>query len=450
MTSIETSTIPKRIIYFRGHSEEPGSALITRVCKNYETISALFTGESATRTLLNLYNLHTVRGILDPETRRLQLESSMSGPHHYYGFIMPTNAHTITFNPYNKQPVFHSHGEQFISLVKQHKLFIPTDSNIIKLTDYNWFSGDKLPTAIKLKYNLEHTQTKDKYILQKNLVDTKKATLLNIYDSLFDNPGILEVKEPTLAFNVITNAYDYDLSVYRVQVVKNNTPFAFNQSLVRTHKHAQHKLRVVTYNYGSQYLRNYLMSANKDCDGSGSGIFIERHEFIQSITPMSPSCGGYVIVGRENYHTHILELIAITIPYGYTLLIDVGAIHGDSCLTGMYMMAMTGNHEAMQTADTVFLKNTDTAKNTVISTDINIYKELKLSINKDILMTSNKITKDSLVLADEKLKKEIYNTVRINHPLFYYIWNPIITAGTSTIGWHKTLGRSLYDSLCAS
>lgn len=440
MSSIETSTIPKRIIYFRGHSSEFESALITRVCKNYETISALFTGESATRTLLNLYNLHTIRGIIDPETKRLQLESSMSGPHHYYGFINPTNAYTITFNPYNKQPVFHSHGEQFISLVKQPKLFIPTESNIIKLIDYNWFSGGKLPTPIKLKYNLEQTQTKDKYILQKNLVDTEKASLIS--DSLFDNPGILEVKEPTLAFNVITNAYDYDLSAYRVQVVKNNTPFAFNQSTVRTYKHAQHKLRVITYNYGSHYLRNYLMKED------GSGIFIERHEFIQSITPTSSSCGGYIIIGRENHNTHILELIAITIPFGYTLLVDVGAIHGDSGLTGMYMMAMTGNHKAMGTADTVFMKNYYTAKNTVIQTTLD--NELKLSVNQDILMTSNKMTKDLLVIADKKLKKEIYNTVYIEHPLLYYIWNPVITTGTSTIGWHKTLGCSLENTLCAS
>ena len=35
---------------------------------------------------------------------------------------------------------------------------------------------------------------------------------------------------------------------------------------------------------------------------NGSGIFIEKHEFIQSITPLNDQCGGYIILGREtNY-----------------------------------------------------------------------------------------------------------------------------------------------------
>lgn len=58
--SIETSSIPKRLIYFKGHPKQSSSALITRICKNYETISDIFTGECATRTLWNLYNLHAV------------------------------------------------------------------------------------------------------------------------------------------------------------------------------------------------------------------------------------------------------------------------------------------------------------------------------------------------------------------------------------------------------
>jgi len=100
---------------------------------------------------------------------------------------------------------------------------------------------------------------------------------------------------------------------------------------------------------------------------NGSGVFIERHEFIQSITPLSPSCGGFVILGREIEANELgkkcLELIACAIPFGFTLLVDVGAIHGDSTLTGEFMMAMTGNHKAMKTADTVFLKHRSTRRN---------------------------------------------------------------------------------------
>jgi len=87
---------------------------------------------------------------------------------------------------------------------------------------------------------------------------------------------------------------------------------------------------------------------------SGSGVFIERHEFIQAITPMSKECSGYVILGTKTNDS--LVLIAVTIPFGHTLLVEPWAIHGDSTLRGMYSMAMTGNHHAMRTADTVFMK----------------------------------------------------------------------------------------------
>jgi len=119
----------------------------------------------------------------------------------------------------------------------------------------------------------------------------------------------------------------------------------------------------VTYNYGDRYYEDYLMN--------GSGAFIERHEFIQAITPLNKQCGGFVILGREvtdGVSKKRLELVACPVPFGYTLLVDVGSIHGDSTLTGLYMMAMTGNHVAMKTADSVFLKHRETKKNVRVST----------------------------------------------------------------------------------
>ena len=63
-----------------------------------------------------------------------------------------------------------------------------------------------------------------------------------------------------------------------------------------------------------------------------------------------------------------MELVACPIPYGTTLLVDAGCIHGDSTLIGTYSMAMTGNHEAMATADTVYLKNQTTRLNAKVTT----------------------------------------------------------------------------------
>jgi len=92
-TTIVTANEPKRLIYFRGHPDQPNSALISRVCKDYETVSKILTGSSATKTLYNLCNLHAVRGCV--RDGKLDVHSSMSGPHHYFGSLDPRHAHTV-------------------------------------------------------------------------------------------------------------------------------------------------------------------------------------------------------------------------------------------------------------------------------------------------------------------------------------------------------------------
>jgi hypothetical protein len=116
-----TSTRTKRIIYFQGHREAPRSALICQLAAGYESISALLPhvsptpgsgggGEGATRTLLNLYNLHAVRGLLEeegeggggvssPRARTLEFRTSMTGPHHYFGWIDPRAWYVIEEAP---------------------------------------------------------------------------------------------------------------------------------------------------------------------------------------------------------------------------------------------------------------------------------------------------------------------------------------------------------------
>jgi hypothetical protein len=183
---------------------------------------------------------------------------------------------------------------------------------------------------------------------------------------------------------LLAEPWRHDLSPFGAQLVRSDQPWAFDQTLINAHRHARHRLRCVTYNYGDGYLGEYLLR-----EEGGSGMFIERHEFVQAITPMTPQCGGFVVLGREvlggeegqgspphdnHHHDHHdpppqgkrkrrLELLACPIPYGHTLLVDPGCIHGDSALTGLYAMAMTGNHIAMQTADSVFLKQRGTRRN---------------------------------------------------------------------------------------
>ena len=99
------------------------------------------------------------------------------------------------------------------------------------------------------------------------------------------------------------------------------------------------------------------------------GLFIEFHDFTQIITPLHKSAGGFVILTRpsdekllehEPYYKPkgqgTFDMIAVEIPFGCTLIIEKGSIHGDSNLKGMHMMAMTCDPDLMHTCDAVFLR----------------------------------------------------------------------------------------------
>lgn len=169
-------------------------------------------------------------------------------------------------------------------------------------------------------------------------------------NSLFPNPGELYFDEKEI---VLTENTIVDLSMFRSQIVSNDVPWSFNYS------HNQTDLKVITYHYDNDYV-NYAMS--KD------GLFLEWHHFVQSITPTNPDCGGFVTLARWIDANH-LELAAVKIPYGYTLIINDMCIHGDSNLVGTYMMAMTADHTLMATADTVFTKTLITTKDVPIKTE---------------------------------------------------------------------------------
>jgi len=93
----------KRLIYFRGHPDQDNSAMITQVFKNYETISTFGSDlECATRTLMHLYNLHSVRG--NVVCGKLDIDTVMIGPLHYYGYLNPYDNHTIKIE--DGQPIY--------------------------------------------------------------------------------------------------------------------------------------------------------------------------------------------------------------------------------------------------------------------------------------------------------------------------------------------------------
>jgi hypothetical protein len=88
------------------------------------------------------------------------------------------------------------------------------------------------------------------------------------------------------------------------------------------------------------------------------------------MTPLDQSAGGYVMLGKwKHSQIDIMEIIAVKIPFGSTLIIEQGCIHGDTTLNGMYMMCMTSSHVTMSSADTVFLKQASTKKNISVTVD---------------------------------------------------------------------------------
>jgi len=229
-------------------------------------------------------------------------------------------------------------------------------------------------------------------------------------DSLFNYTGILELNIDKINFNIINNPQDYDLSSYKIKIIKNSDPMLFNQYEINKYIHAQHKLRIITYNYGKDYFEKYIIKKN--------GAFIEQHEFIQMITPLKETCDGYVISGK--FIDDKMVLIAFKIPFGYTLLIEPHALHGDSSLIGLYSMAMTGNHYAMATANTVLIKN----KNNGSNVKFNIIKSNYLST--DLLLSCDKMSVIDVKNRDNEIKQSVkdmsilYYNIYTGYPFFKF------------------------------
>lgn len=175
-------------------------------------------------------------------------------------------------------------------------------------------------------------------------------------ESLFPNSGILEIEG---AEHIVLKKFDprtVDLSSFKARLVHNHVPFQITSEKLPS----SDDYRVVSYHYEPHYAAHQVRQ--------GGGLFLETHAFAQTMTPLTPEASGFVTLGRWKDSSHIeLELIAIEIPFGYTLIIDKECIHGDTNLSGMFMMCMTSNHVTMATADCVFLKSRETKRNVSIS-----------------------------------------------------------------------------------
>lgn len=277
--------------------------------------------ESATRSLLRMKNLTAVRG--GPG-------HSMVGPADYYTNLERPHQQQYTIEIDRGIPQFHSQPVP-ITPAPQSSLK-PLKDAMMTQVSVNWVSGREA--------NLRE---------RKAHYESSRPTF---GESLFPTSGILEIK--SASDHVVLPSFDprnVDLSSFKARLVANNAPFQITSEPLPE----ADEYRAVSFFYDPGYASHQIEQ--------GGGLFLEAHDFSQTMTPLDSEAKGYVTLGKWNDAHDALDLIAIQVPYGYTLIIDKDCIHGDATLDGMFMMCMTSNHVSMETANTVFLKHPDTKRN---------------------------------------------------------------------------------------
>jgi len=323
-----TSLDPFRLLVFRGEKGAVACRVRGVSASALPKLSKHSGFEFSARTALRARNLIAVRG-WEPGTR-------MTGPADLYGNIEEPHKHLYTIHIY----------EDGIPVLLREKL--PSDSQPKPITAHEAEEKAKLdPTPFTTRvdakwYKGSDSSTKDIHLKYQEAVGP----------SIFPDSGILEIQGGRHPILKKVDARSLDLSSFKARLVNNQTPFQItSKKLV-----VKDEYRAVSYLYEPRYAENQV--------ARGGGLFLETHQFVQTITPLDSVSKGFVTLARWADDTHkALEIIGIEIPAGYTLIIDEYSLHGDTNLNGMYMMCMTSYHVTMRTADTVFLKHAGTLQN---------------------------------------------------------------------------------------
>lgn len=370
-----------RAIVFRGHKNETDSILVTQLFAGLESVTQLLDGECSLRTMSNLDNLHVVRGLLNNDTKRLDFQSSMTGPHHYFGYMDPYQWHSID--------IIHNSFNHYKVVVKP--CHAPKASIMVNTMP--------LPSMMTCKLS------KDNYRWESHTLSSDSDL------SVFASPGsfTLMLHDKQIHIPTIHKPEDFDWRSFNAQLIAPNQPFAFEQTSVQSHEAAQHRLRLITYHYGYNYFSDFCVPHKSD--------FLERHDFVQFVHSLDKNNGGYMVLGRKNAHGD-LQLVKFVIPYGYTLLLDVGCIHGDARLVGLYLMGMTGNHNAMSTADTVFFRNVSVDRGSCNGSKESFFEPL---------MTHDKQDCESLMKQLNAKQNIMYTEAHHKRPFASMFWIPFLT-----------------------
>lgn len=283
--------------------------------------------EWSVRSRARLDNLRAVRGVPG---------KSMIGPADYYGNWEAADRNSFSIDIQKGIPTIYRQEQQ----PQQPQPMAEINPNHITLVKGQWTSGT------------------DKAAMQAKHQEYAEQAHPLTGDSLFKSSGLLEIESESTQIELqYFDAASFDLSSFKARLVKNDKPFQITTKPIP----ASDEWRAVSYRYEPEYAKRVV--------DEGGGLFLETHDFAQSITPLDQQATGFVTLGRwkNKDMQNELELIGIQIPFGYTLIIEEGCIHGDTDLNGMFMMCMTSNHTTMSSADTVFLKHAATKQNLSIA-----------------------------------------------------------------------------------
>ena len=260
-------------------------------------------------------------------------------------------------------------GDYFCDLERSDKYAITIEISADGLPKFNQHAIVEQPNDRPLK-KLEETQlTKvkakwfsgfDQAALRQKMLEYKDKHNPLFSESIFSSSGLLEIEAPKEIKLPSFDPREIDLTEFKARLVANNEPF----QITKERLYVDDEYCAVSYQYDPGHAERQIKERG--------GLFLEFHQFAQTITPLRRDAKGFVTLAKWNKeHTH-LELIPIQIPYGFTLIIEKDCIHGDTTLNGLFMMCMTSDHISMATADTVFLKHADDKDNITLVLDNDI------------------------------------------------------------------------------
>lgn len=318
IASYASSFFDDRLLILDGEKGTVACRVCYQLSRTLPRLSDDWTIECAARSFLRMANLIAVRGTPG---------SSMVGPCDYFGNLGQLDKYLYSFDVTVFPPII----QRKLNTQKElEPILIKFDTSLITTITADWISGkDDQIIEKKTEYNLKQE---------------------HLRQSLFLSPGLLELNIDKIELKSF-DPRGVDLSSFKARLVENSVPFQISEKPLAS----KDDFRVVTYRYEEGYA-NWQVK-------QGSGLFIEKHEFSQFITPLTPYSKGFVVLARLNDHPNELEMIGIQIPFGFSLIIEEGCIHGDTTLYGFYMMGMTSDHLTMGTANTVFLKDRTTKEN---------------------------------------------------------------------------------------